>query len=1180
MICIYSKNNTDFDHNGDAVLIPTSCKLSATINGAWQLTLEHPYDPEERYKYIIEGSIIVADIRFIRELGTTRQKFRIYNYVKGLHSVTAIAFPIAMESTYDAPIDNLIISGKTGAQAMALLQAKTNKYTLSTDITKTGYTSFSNTNINSAIASGDEGSFIDVWGGEILYDNLNYSVKSRLGDNVASSHKVTYGNNLTSIEYKKDDSGLITRIYPISQDGIRLNGSGYVDSPKVSDYPVPHSRFMTAPYNLVDSDSSHGTQTSALTQTAVSAVSSQASSLSQSVYNTQISNGYQPEYIKTIKDSIISAVQTMALANVVSTSLYNLMASTIKSAMDWMKDLKQPKWDWMGSYESGWRYGNSTSYAKNMYVKISKTWSYFGSNGYWQEPRDNSNEWDWYQKNSSSGKKYGDFTKYYAHNEYVYITRNGTIYEYWFNEDGWYEDDESGESDYYWHGSGTSGDPYWFGDGNGNYLKSCWRFIDGDYCFFDSFGYCAWDSNTRRQNWPWDWNDGGSADRSWFGNPNNKEMGAEYLFSQWAKINGSWYYFDANGYVETEAASETRTVAAYTTGMAGLQTTVDNYKSQLYTLLYSLMTAYANKQYAEGVDVPVITITVKMADLKNTTEYADFKHLEEIKLGDSVLCTDAEHDITTENRIVGIVYDILRDYNETITIGSAAATVQQMVGNAGGEAVSGGFDTTAIESQLTALRNGKQDKLTAGDHITISGNVISADVGEGIDVLYGPTAPNNSSGNNKDFYLRVNSSERGTLDDEHYTHTTIDLESFALVDGKYDIDLSGYPESSSDNICFLVSGLEYGEDYKVTFDLQYDSDTIFDYGDYGNWSMIFNTANPYTGYYEIDPTRTDAVAFEKNTNLQHCSYVFTAANDNYICFAFQSVRDFRTFGVSISNLVIETNDGGSGIKEIYNKNNGVWLKYEGPYVIDNEYVHTDNNFTDAEKTKLLGIASGAEVNVQANWTESDSSSDAYIQNKPNLATVATSGSYNDLSNRPSIPEVEANPSGSATETLTKLDVGGTIYEISGGGGTQVQSDWTQTDSSAVDYIKNKPTLATVATSGAYSDLSGTPTLATVATTGDYDDLLDKPNLATVATSGSYNDLTNKPNLSTVATSGSYNDLSNKPTIPSVEANPSGSGSTDLTKLEVDGTIYNIPSGGGSSLPLVVQNGKLCIVYET
>lgn len=99
-----------------------------------------------------------------------------------------------------------------------------------------------------------------------------------------------------------------------------------------------------------------------------------------------------------------------------------------------------------------------------------------------------------------------------------------------------------------------------------------------------------------------------------------------------------------------------------------------------------------------------------------------------------------------------------------------------------------------------------------------------------------------------------------------------------------------------------------------------------------------------------------------------------------------------------------------------------------------------------------------------------------------------------------------------------------------------------------------PTLATVATSGSYNDLTDkptipvVPTLATVATTGDYNDLTGTPALSTVATTGDYNDLTNKPNipdiptLATVATSGSYNDLTDKPTIPTV-----GTGVVTLTQ---------------------------------
>ena len=46
-----------------------------------------------------------------------------------------------------------------------------------------------------------------------------------------------------------------------------------------------------------------------------------------------------------------------------------------------------------------------------------------------------------------------------------------------------------------------------------------------------------------------------------------------------------------------------------------------------------------------------------------------------------------------------------------------------------------------------------------------------------------------------------------------------------------------------------------------------------------------------------------------------------------------------------------------------------------------------NDFTDAEKTKLSGIESGAEVNVQADWEQSDDTADDFIKNKPTIPTV-------------------------------------------------------------------------------------------------------------------------------------------------------------------------------------------------
>ena len=119
--------------------------------------------------------------------------------------------------------------------------------------------------------------------------------------------------------------------------------------------------------------------------------------------------------------------------------------------------------------------------------------------------------------------------------------------------------------------------------------------------------------------------------------------------------------------------------------------------------------------------------------------------------------------------------------------------------------------------------------------------------------------------------------------------------------------------------------------------------------------------------------------------------------------------------------------------------------------------------------------------------------------------------------------------------------------------SQIQSDYTQTDTGAVDYIKNKPNLSVYALSSS---------LATVATSGSYNDLTGKPSLATVATSGAYGDLTGKPDLSvyalssslaTVATSGSYNDLINKPVLAAYlnVLGDSGTGNVALLNDSID-----------------------------
>lgn len=117
--------------------------------------------------------------------------------------------------------------------------------------------------------------------------------------------------------------------------------------------------------------------------------------------------------------------------------------------------------------------------------------------------------------------------------------------------------------------------------------------------------------------------------------------------------------------------------------------------------------------------------------------------------------------------------------------------------------------------------------------------------------------------------------------------------------------------------------------------------------------------------------------------------------------------------------------------------------------------YVDSNGGKIDTIKVNGTAqtiTNKTVDISVPTKTSDLTNDGsdntstYVE-ADELATVATSGSYNDLSNKPTIPAA------------------------------QVNSDWSA--NSGVAQILNKPSLATVATSGSYNDLSNKPTIPTV-----------------------------------------------------------------------------------------------------
>lgn len=172
--------------------------------------------------------------------------------------------------------------------------------------------------------------------------------------------------------------------------------------------------------------------------------------------------------------------------------------------------------------------------------------------------------------------------------------------------------------------------------------------------------------------------------------------------------------------------------------------------------------------------------------------------------------------------------------------------------------------------------------------------------------------------------------------------------------------------------------------------------------------------------------------------------------------------------------------------------------------------------------------------------------------KNDVATVATSGSYNDLSDKPTIPSAYTLPTASST-VLGGVKVGNNI-SVSDGTISLNKSNVT----SALGY--------TPPTSDTVYDNATTTTAGLMSAS-------DKVKLNNIAyNANNYIHPSTHPasmitGLADVATSGSYNDLTDKPTIPAASTVDSELSSTSTNPVQnkvITEAIANIGGGGGVS----------------
>ncbi|MBP3930655.1 MAG: phage tail protein [Peptostreptococcaceae bacterium] len=232
MIEIYLKTNTNYDKNGDITLEPTSCIYK---DNEKEVTLEHFFDDEGRWKYIEFENVIAAEENGKKKL------YRIYNVIRSLYNVTAYARPIFYDLADKVLID-VRPTLKNGEEALNILLEGTG-YTGHSNISKLNTSYYVRKNIVEALIGDIDNSFINRWGGEFYCENFDVYINDRIGSD--NGVRVEFGYNLNEIEEDINIENVVTRIIPVGFNGITLEGdTPWVDSSLINKYTRPKMRVI------------------------------------------------------------------------------------------------------------------------------------------------------------------------------------------------------------------------------------------------------------------------------------------------------------------------------------------------------------------------------------------------------------------------------------------------------------------------------------------------------------------------------------------------------------------------------------------------------------------------------------------------------------------------------------------------------------------------------------------------------------------------------------------------------------------------------------------------------------------------------------------------------------------------------------------------------------------------
>ena len=208
---LYSRNETTFNHNGLGFLTDiASAKVTEERNGVYELSFQYPITGQW-YELISNGCFVKVKANETSEL----QLFKIYKSSKPIRGIVTFSAEHISYALNGLPLAGFSIASATPQMAMRRALEQTpleHSFTAQSDIATLNGTTIKTPCSVRGLLGGQEGSILDVWGGEYEFDNFNVILHANRGEN--NGVTIEYGKNLTDLKQEENISECYTHLMP------------------------------------------------------------------------------------------------------------------------------------------------------------------------------------------------------------------------------------------------------------------------------------------------------------------------------------------------------------------------------------------------------------------------------------------------------------------------------------------------------------------------------------------------------------------------------------------------------------------------------------------------------------------------------------------------------------------------------------------------------------------------------------------------------------------------------------------------------------------------------------------------------------------------------------------------------------------------------------------------------